>query len=56
MSCVFVVDTECRPLNPVHPARARKLLTAGKAAVWRNYPFTIVLKRVVPMHTRTPCA
>jgi 5-methylcytosine-specific restriction endonuclease McrA len=45
---VFVVDTEQRPLSPCHPARARRLLTAGKAAVWRRYPFTIILKRAVP--------
>jgi 5-methylcytosine-specific restriction endonuclease McrA len=48
MSHVFVVDTEQRPLNPVHPARARRLLTSGKAAVWRRYPFTIILKWAVP--------
>jgi 5-methylcytosine-specific restriction endonuclease McrA len=45
---VFVVDTEHRPLSPCHPARARRLLTDGKAAVWRRYPFTIILKRIVP--------
>jgi 5-methylcytosine-specific restriction endonuclease McrA len=45
---VFVVDVEKRPLAPCHPARARRLLTCGKAAVWRRYPFTIILKRGVP--------
>jgi 5-methylcytosine-specific restriction endonuclease McrA len=45
---VFVVDTDHKPLSPCHSARARRLLTAGKAAVWRRYPFTIVLKRSVP--------
>ncbi len=45
MSKVFVVDTKKQPLNPVHPGRARLLLTQGKAAVLRRYPFTIVLKR-----------
>src|SRR5215469_14646645 len=45
---VFVVDTEKRPLLPCHPARARRLLTVGKAAVWRRYPFTIMLKRAIP--------
>lgn len=44
---VFVVDTEHRPLSPCHPARARRLLTSGKAAVWRRYPFTIILKRAI---------
>ncbi|HEU4781731.1 MAG TPA: RNA-guided endonuclease IscB [Ktedonobacterales bacterium] len=47
MVFVFVVDTDKRPLAPCHPARARRLLTSGNAAVWRRYPFTIILKRVV---------
>ncbi|BCL80546.1 HNH endonuclease [Ktedonobacteria bacterium brp13] len=47
MSNVFVIDSFCKPLNPVHPARARLLLKQGKASVYRMYPFTIVLKRVV---------
>ena len=41
---VFVLDTNKKPCNPVHPARARKLLTEGKAAVFRRYPFTIIFK------------
>ncbi len=44
MSRVFVVDTNKQPLNPVHSARARKLLDQRKAAVYRRYPFTIILK------------
>lgn len=44
---VFVVDTNKKPLNPVKPSRARKLLNKGKAAIWRRYPFTIILKHVV---------
>jgi 5-methylcytosine-specific restriction endonuclease McrA len=48
MSCVFVVDTEHRPLDPVHPGAARRLLSRGRAAVWRRYPFTLILKRAVP--------
>ena len=47
MSKVFVVDTEKRPLNPVHPGRARILLSSGQAAVYRRYPFTIVLKKAI---------
>ena len=47
MSHVFVVDTHKQPLNPVHPGRARLLLKAGKAAVLKRYPFTIVLKTAV---------
>ncbi len=44
MSKVFVVDTNKRPLNPVHPGRARILLAQGKAAVFKRYPFTLILK------------
>src|SRR5262249_8672107 len=47
MSWVFVVDAERRPLTPVHPGAARRLLAAGKAAVWRRYPFTLILTRAV---------
>ena len=35
MSKVFVLDTQTRPLNPVHAGRARLLLTQGRAAVFR---------------------
>ncbi len=44
---VFVLDTKKRPLSPCHPARARQLLKNGKAAVYRRYPFIIILKRKV---------
>ncbi|MGB8689131.1 MAG: RNA-guided endonuclease IscB [Microcoleus sp.] len=44
---VFVLDTEKRPLNPVQPGQARRLLDTGKAAVFRKYPFTIILKVAV---------
>lgn len=44
MSNVFVLDTNKHQLNPVHPGRARLLLTTGQAAVYRRYPFTIILK------------
>jgi 5-methylcytosine-specific restriction endonuclease McrA len=47
MSNVFVVDTNRKPLNPVHPGRARILLSEGKAAVLKRYPFTIVLKAAI---------
>ncbi len=48
---VFVLDTTRKPLNPVHPGQARRLLKEGKAAVFRRYPFTIILKEEV---TETP--
>ena len=44
---VFVVDTNKKRLNPIAPSRARKLLNKGKAAIWRLYPFTIILKYAV---------
>ena len=50
MSQVFVVDTKKHPLNPVPSGSARLLLKAGKAAVFKRYPFTLILKtaREVP--------
>jgi 5-methylcytosine-specific restriction endonuclease McrA len=47
VSKVFVLDTNRQPLNPIHPGRARMLLSQGEAAVFRRYPFTIVLKKEV---------
>ena len=47
MSNVFVLDTNKQPLDPVHPGRARILLRQGKAAVFKRYPFTIILKASV---------
>lgn len=44
---VFVLDSSKKPLNPTHPSRARKLLQSGKAAVFKRYPFTIILKEEV---------
>ena len=48
MSKVFVIDTDKRPLDPIHPAQARQLLKNGKAAIFRKFPFTIVLKESRP--------
>src|ERR671935_214492 len=47
MSNVFVLNADKTPLNPVHPGRARLLLTQGKAAVFRHYPFTIIMTEEV---------
>jgi 5-methylcytosine-specific restriction endonuclease McrA len=41
---VFVLDSDRNPLMPCHPARARELLAKFKAAVFRLFPFTIILK------------
>ena len=44
---VFVLDTNHKPLTPCKPSLARKLLKAGKAKVFRLYPFTIILRKEV---------
>ncbi len=44
---VFVLDTNRKPLTPCKPSLARKLLNAGKARVFRLYPFTIILNKEV---------
>ncbi len=54
MSNVFVIDTNKRPLDPVHPGRARLLLSSGKAAVFKRYPFTIILKHEVQSPSLEP--
>ena len=41
---VFVLDKNLQPLDPTHPARARELLSQGRAKVYRRYPFTIVVQ------------
>lgn len=44
---VFVLDSLKRPLSPCNPSVARRLLDLGKAAVFRRYPFVIILKKEV---------
>ncbi|MCC5668582.1 HNH endonuclease [Nostoc sp. CHAB 5784] len=48
MSKIFVIDSEKRPLSPIHSAQARQLLRNKKAAVYRWFPFTIILKESRP--------
>ncbi len=48
MSKVLVIDTEKRPLDPIHPAQARQLLRNKKAAIFRRFPFTLILKESCP--------
>jgi 5-methylcytosine-specific restriction endonuclease McrA len=48
MSQVFVINSKREPLMPCSAARARMLLRRGKAAVWRRYPFTLILKEARP--------
>lgn len=40
---VFVLDKRHRPLMPCRPARARRLLRAGRARVVKRFPFVIRL-------------
>lgn len=54
MSKVFVIDTEKRPKDPIHPAQARQLLRNGKAAIFRKFPFTLILKEARPESTVQP--
>lgn len=44
---VFLIDAQKTPMNPIHPTQARKLLEQSKAAVFRRYPFTLILKRTI---------
>ncbi|MBE9020704.1 RRXRR domain-containing protein, partial [Chroococcidiopsidales cyanobacterium LEGE 13417] len=44
---VLVLDTNRKPLTPCTPGTARSLLKAGKAAVFRRFPFSIILKKEV---------
>ena len=44
MNYVFVLDANKQPLNPIHSGWARKLLSSGRASIYRRYPFTIILK------------
>ncbi|MBI3910810.1 MAG: HNH endonuclease [Armatimonadetes bacterium] len=41
---VLVLDKDQCPLDPCHPARARQLLRAGRAAIWRRQPLIIILR------------
>ena len=43
----FVLSKDKKPLSPCHPARARKLLSKGRAAVYKRFPFTIILKEEI---------
>ena len=44
---VFVLDKNKKPLTPCKPSVARRLLNTKKAAVFRRFPFTIILKTEV---------
>ena len=55
MSKVFVLDPNQQPVDPVHPGWARKLLSSGRAAVFRRFPFTIILRAEVIHRQVQPC-
>jgi 5-methylcytosine-specific restriction endonuclease McrA len=42
---VLVLDANKIPLTPCKPSIAKKLLKAKKAAVYKRFPFTIILKK-----------
>ncbi|MGA9378227.1 MAG: RNA-guided endonuclease IscB [Phormidium sp.] len=44
MSKTLVLDPNKKPLDPIHSAQARQLLRNKKAAIFRRFPFTIILK------------
>jgi 5-methylcytosine-specific restriction endonuclease McrA len=50
---VAVLDTKKKSLAPTTPRRASLLLKKGKAAIFRRFPFTIILRREVS-DVRTP--
>lgn len=54
MCKVFVLDTKKRPLDPIHSALARQLLRNKKAAIYRRFPFIIILKESDPDSSVTP--
>jgi hypothetical protein len=37
MSKIFLIDTNKKPLNPIHPATARQLLRNKKAAIFHYF-------------------
>jgi len=45
MQRVFVLGMDGKALMPCRPSRAKELLKAGKAVVFRRYPFTLIMKK-----------
>jgi 5-methylcytosine-specific restriction endonuclease McrA len=44
---VFLIDTNKQALDPIPSGQARRLLNQNVAAVYRRYPFTLILKHSV---------
>jgi len=51
---VLVLDTNKRPLDPIHPGMARRLLSAGKASIFRRFPFAIIFHQSHPHSSVKP--
>jgi 5-methylcytosine-specific restriction endonuclease McrA len=49
---VLVLKHNHQPAMPCHPARARQLLKAGRAAIIRRFPFVIILKQDSSINTQ----
>lgn len=56
MQHVFVLDTNRKPLMPCTPKRARLMMERGQAAVFKRYPFTIILNKEPSAHCIQPLA
>lgn len=41
---ILVIDANKQPLTPIHPGFARRLMKQKKAAIYRQFPFTLILK------------
>src|SRR5260370_5532349 len=56
MSYVLVINQQKQPCQPVHPAQARRLLSAGKAVVYRRFSLPPLVKGVFnpPPHPARP--
>ena len=52
MNQVLVIDTNREPQQPVYPGEARIMLIEG--AVWRRFPFTIILQGAAPNKESAP--
>lgn len=50
---VFVIDEKRHPLNPISSLEADSLLKKGKAAIFRQFPKTIILKNLGQSETKS---
>lgn len=46
---VKVVDWDYKELCPTHAGKAGRMLRRHKAIIYRKYPFTIRIRKVVPL-------